>query len=330
MKKLFIIPLIVALASCSDLFGGLMAGAGESSDPTDARIKNILEDTCWGTAGISMPKGYQEMRNFHVVLVEGEDYDESAVTDVIFDGNSITFVFPSGGWRTTTYTYDKTSGLMKFDKPLLYGSTNFGGEDVYECRFCKDNILGTDYVGFYDASAEHWQKIDINKGQWRLNLAPMNNRQNEKLYEIDCIYGTSYTANDLGIEGGASWAYENVDGDKLFPATALDLGKVYYGLDYTMPDAAQAMKLVENCHSITRKSNSGADYVIIGNENSSLRFPKPANPGDEMGFWLEGGGAFVYSYGDEQTTDGDFKCTMAVLSEEEADGKMFCVRPVLK
>ena len=88
-----------------------------------------------------------------------------------------------------------------------------------------------------------------------------------------------------------------------------------------MPDAAQAMKLVENCHSITRKSNSGADYVIIGNENSSLRFPKPANPGDEMGFWLEG---------DVQTTDGDFKCTMAVLSEEEADGKMFCVRPVLK
>jgi len=325
MKNLFIILFAVTLTACS----GLLDTEG-TTNPTEAQVKEILENTYWGTAGFVIPRGYQEMGDFHVTLVEGEEYDESAVTDVIFKDNSITFVFPSGGWRTTTYTYDEETGLMRFSKPLIYGSTNFGGEDIYECRFLKDNILGISHITFFDASVDDWQEVDINKGQWRLVLAPMDNRQNEKLYEIDCIYGTSYTALDLGIMGGASWAYTNVDDNKLFPMTELDLGRIYYGLDYTIPTVEQAMKLIENCHSITRKSSSGADYVIMGNENGSLRFPKPERAEEEMGIWLQGGSALVYSYGDEKTTDGDYICTITILPREKTIDRMFCIRPVLK
>lgn len=329
MKKLIIIPLLMALTACSGLLDGLLTDKG-ISDPTDASVKRILENTCWGTAGFTIPREYQELNEFHVVLAEGEDYDESAVTDVIFEGNSVTFVFPSGGWRTTTYTYDEKSGLMKFDKPLVYGTSNFGGKDIYECRFVKESMLDSDLVAFFDASVDHWQQVRIEDGQWRVTLAPMHERQNEKLYEIDCIYGTSYTAYDIEIEGGASWAYENVDNDKLFPLPKLDLGEIYYGLEYTMPTVEQARKLIDNCFCLTHKSSDGEEYVLLGNENGSIMLPKPAAPGEEMGFWLVGGSAFVYSYGDRMTTGGDYICDLSILPLEETEGRMFCVRPVLK
>ncbi|MBP3426220.1 MAG: hypothetical protein J6K81_05840 [Rikenellaceae bacterium] len=330
MKKIFIIPLTLLLTACSGLLDVLQNGNKKNTNPTDKKVQKILEETYWGTAGFTIPKGYQELGDFHVTLVEGEDYDESAVTDVIFEGNSITFVFPSGGWRTTTYTYDKNSGLMKFDKPLIYGTKNFDGKDVYECHFVDVSLFGIDHISLYDASADDWQTVDINKGQWRMSLAPMDNRQNEKLYEIDCIYGTSYTALNLGIENGASWAYENVDNNKLFPRSNLDFGKIYYGLEYTMPTAEQAQKLIDNCVSLTHKNSKGEEYVMVGNENASLRFPKPEKPGDEMGIWLVGGQALVYSYGEEKTTDGDLKCTLSILSAEETSGRKFFIRPVLE
>ena len=329
MKKFFIIPLAIALTSCSDLLGSLLNG-DTSTDPTDEKVQEILESNHWGTAGFVIPKEYQEMNDFHVVLAEGEDLNESAVTDVIFEGNSVTLVFPGGGWRTTTFTYDEKSGLMKFDKPLIYGTRNFGGEDIYECHFLQDQILGADHIAFFDASVDDWQKVDINKGEWRMTMAPMDERQNEKLYEIDCIYGTSYKPLDLGIEGGASWAYKNVDNDKLFPLMKLNLGEIYYGLEYTMPTVGQAQKLIDNCFCLATKSSDGEGYVILGNKNGSFEMPMPSAPGEQMGFWLVGGSAFVYSYGDRVTTDGDYLCDMAILPVEETVGKMFCVRPVLK
>lgn len=328
MKKLFILPVVIALAACSNLFD--LLDTAESYDPTAADVKDILENTCWGTAGCVVPKGYQEINLFHVVLSEGEDYNESAVTDVIFRDNSVTFVFPGGGWRTTTYTYSAEDQIMRFDKPLIYGTKNFDGKDVYECRFVRDRIFGVDHVAFYDVSASDWQDVDNKKGQWRLTLAPMDERQNEKLYDIDCIYGTSYVALDLEIEGGASWAYENVDSGRLFNRPEFDLGEIYYGLDYTMPTVEQAKKLIDNCFCITHKNSKGEEYVAVGNEEGSLRFPKPDRPGEELGFWLAGGSAVVYSYGEEKTTDGDWICTFSILPASETASRTFAVRPVLK
>lgn len=328
MRKFLIMYAALVLTACSDLLS--LLDTSETSDPTGAEMTEILENTCWGTSGAVIPKGYQEMNLFHVTLSEGEEYNESAVTDVIFKDNTITFVFPGGGWRSTAYTYDQESGLMKFDKPLIYGTPNFGGVDIYECRFVKVNLLGHPHVTLFDASVDDWQKVEIEKGQWRLSLAPMDERQNEKLHEMDCIYGTSYTPVTIEMEGGARWAYENVDSDRLFPLMKLDLGEIYYGLDYTMPTVAQARMLVENCYCLTHKSSKGEEYVLVGNEGGSIVLPKPSGPGEEMGFWLVGGSAFVYSYGDEKTVDGDFLCTMSILPAEETAGRMFCVRPVRK
>lgn len=328
MKKLIFFPLTLAFTACSGFLG--LLDTESTDDPTDNKVQDVLENTFWGTAGATIPKGYQEMNLFHVTLSEGEDFNESAVTDVIFKDNSITFVFPGGGWRTATYTFDEERGVLKFNKPLIYGTKSFGGKDIYECRFVSEKIFGEAHVALFDVSVDDWQKVDIKKEQWRLTLAPMNERQNEKLKEIDCIYGTSYKANGLGIEGGAFWAYENVDGGKLFPKPDLDLGEVYYGLDYTMPTEEQAQRLIDNCFSVTHRNSSGDEYIVVGNESGALRFPKPQAPGEQLGFWLADGSALIYSYGEDKTTDGDFICTLSILPSSATASREFAVRPVLK
>lgn len=328
MKKLFMMPLAIVLTACSGLFD-LLDTSG-SDDPTAADVKKVLENTYWGTSGCVAPKGCQEMRFYHVTLSEGEEYDEAAVTDVIFKDNTVTMVFPGGGWRQTTYTYDSESGIMRFDKPLIYGATQFGGKDIYECRFICQKILGEEHVALFDVAVDDWQKVDIEKDQWRLSLAPMDERQNEKLHQFECMYGIFYNAEDLDIEGGASWAFYNVDSDRLFPYTDLDLGEIYFGLEYTMPTEEQARKLIDNSDALTHLSSKGEKQVIVGNEQGYIEFPQPSEKGEELGFWLKGGAAVVYSYGDRQTTDGDYLVTLSILPKSEAASRKFFVRPVLK
>ena len=125
---------------------------------------------------------------------------------------------------------------------------------------------------------------------------------------------------------------ENVDGGKLFPKPDLDLGEVYYGLDYTMPTEEQAQKLIDNCSSITHRNSSGDEYIVVGNESESgsLRFPKPQAPGEQLGFWLADGSALIYSYGEDKTIEGDFICTLSILPSSATASREFAVRPVLK
>lgn len=328
MKKLFVIPLAVILTACSGLLD--MLDTSGSDDPTAADIKKVLENTCWGTSGCTAPRGLQEMRLFHVTLSEGEEYDESAVTDVIFKDNTITMVFPGGGWRQTTYTYDKETKIMRFDKPLIYGATEFDGEDIYECRFVCLKLFGAEHVTLFDVAVDDWQDVDIQKNQWRLSLAPMNERQNKKLHQFDCMYGIFWSTEDMDIEGGASWAEYNVDSDRLFSRTDLDLGEIYFGLEYTMPTEEQARKLIDNCYALTDVSSKGEKRVLVGNEQGYVILPMPENKGEELGFWLKGGSALVYSYGDEQTVDGDYLVTLSILPKSETATRQFHVRPVLK
>ncbi len=320
MKKLFILLAVIVVTSCGKLAD--LLDNSSSDDPTSADVIDILENSFWGTAGSVVPRAYQEMILFHVTLSEGEEYNESAVTDVIFKDNTVTFVFPGGGWRTTRYTYDENTKIMKFDKPLIYATqylSSDNGEDIYECRFVRQRLFGVDHISLFDVAVDDWQDVELEKGQWRLSLAPMDERQNKKLHEMNCIYGTSINPQDLKIEGGASWAYYNVDSDRQFPRTDLDLGEIYFGLKYTLPTEEQARKLIDNSNTY-----KGVDYVVIGNEEGSIEFPKPANPGEELGFWLKDGAAVVYSYDDAETV------TFSVLPSTETADRKFCVRPVLK
>lgn len=151
----------------------------------------------------------------------------------------------------------------------------------------------------------------------------------------------SYDYNPADEEDGYVGAEADFKDGKMtivFPSGAAmpwaadyDLARIYYGPAWRLPTRAEAQRLIDECVASKHNRVLREDGEIIDNRTGIIFIPKDdtsrdffmevgPNEGDERGFWLADGSAFVGKI------DSGNKVSVSIVTETA--GKSYCVLPV--
>jgi len=282
-----------------------------------------LEGVKFGITGNKAPSQYQEIGRL-IYYTSSDDDAERFGAQLFFDGSKYKLVFPSGAYRTGSYTQDKDNFSISFDKPFIYGthfsSSNYeDGEDIYEVKYEMLFISKAKTLSLFDPAAESFDKVDKDAGNWSISFVETEDEDLPALYEISGEYGTMSAGTDIGMESGLRWNYNFVYDNATFAWTeGLDLATIHLGPKWRTPTVEEASWILENGSVIAYNSEDDGYYIIQftlpDNKHLTLR---AGDPGEECGFWLSDGSAFVYSH------DGNIHGAEASIVEPESDAKYF-------
>ena len=289
-----------------------------------------LTQSYWSIAGLQSPAGLQELARTHYRINE----DQMLVTDVLFDGENLKMVFPSGAYRVVKYTLQ--DGIATFDTPLFYGSESLGGHDILRCKYRFESIKNFAFMGmsldgaravtFYDPELPNPDNVNIENGEWRFDIVEMKSTTNEALYQITGSYGLSSGTRAL-YDDGPMCANVCIHGfEALFPReTNLDLATIYGGPDWRLPtrEEAQAFLKAHTVHYAVLENKEDRECIYLENIRGAQRVFYLPTDSAETGFWLAGGEAVVL------TADRD-KRTATARVEAAPAGKQFLLWAVKK
>ena len=335
MKRiLWLLALAVVALSCETLMGG----GSEKVDP------EILQREHWSVCGMKAPREYQELNRFSYDYNPADEEDGYVGAEADFKDGKMTIVFPSGAFRVLKYTLSSDGKSVTFDKPLHYG--HYGAKDITACKVAEDKmnigdifaLMGyrgvktedSHFICFYEGSS--LSGVDMSKGEWRLNFVSGHLKDElVPLHEIDCEYGTAWKPTTL-FDDAPAWAMYYADSGAAMPwAADYDLARIYYGPAWRLPTRAEAQRLIDECIANKHNRVLREDGEIIDNRTGIIFIPKEdtsrdffmevgPNEGDERGFWLADGSAFVGKI------DSGNKVSVSIVTETA--GKSYCVLPV--
>ena len=241
----------------------------------------------WSFTGCKGPKGYQEAHRLSYDPNPDDDVPSMISAEFVFRGGKLQMVFPSGAYRTISYSVNKDARTISFDGPFMYG--DYGSTDITSCKYTLFEYEGMQFITLYDAADPN--HADISKGEWSVSMMHVDQSWVDPLYLIDCKYGTTASYSDLGIEGGPSWASSLLaDGKTVQFSSQVDLCTIYGGPQWRLPTPEEAQNLLD--HTV-------AEYVLLNGKDavtlSKKVFIYTPETDIEYGFWLSDGQALVVS-----------------------------------